>query len=143
MLCISLSLYLIRDGLLEYITRRTVALHWSQVDCGGFLFCRLSSKVCNRRSLGRDQHLGSCPTYSIAIQGMNETMSDSQFDQYANNYETALQQGLSVSGESSDYFATGRVKWLRNSLEDIQGRSFASETVMDFGCGTGNSVEFL
>ena len=70
-------------------------------------------------------------------------MSDSQFDQYANNYEAALQQGLSVSGESSDYFATGRVKWLRKRLEQFEGRSVELETVMDFGCGTGNSVAFL
>ena len=70
-------------------------------------------------------------------------MSDSQFDQYANNYEAALQQGLSVSGESSDYFAIGRVKWLRKRLEEILGQLVAWETVMDFGCGTGNSVAFL
>ena len=70
-------------------------------------------------------------------------MADSQFDQYANNYEMSLQQGLNVSGESSDYFATGRVKWLRKRLEDFHGCTFAAESVMDFGCGTGNSVEFL
>ena len=29
--CVSLSLYLIRDGLLEYITQRTVSLHWSRL----------------------------------------------------------------------------------------------------------------
>ena len=70
-------------------------------------------------------------------------MSQFQFDEYANNYETALQQGLSVSGESSDYFAMGRVKWLRKRLETIHGRQLAIQSAMDFGCGTGNSVAFI
>ncbi len=70
-------------------------------------------------------------------------MSQSPFDTYAGNYETALQQGLSVSGESSDYFAMGRVKWLRKRLERLSGRSLDIECAMDFGCGIGNSVSFL
>ncbi len=70
-------------------------------------------------------------------------MADSNFDQYASDYEIALQQGLSVSGESSDYFAAGRVRWLRKRLDAIRGNSLALECAMDFGCGTGNSVEFL
>lgn len=78
--------------------------------------------------------------YAIQV---NEPMTNSGFDQYANDYETALQQGLSVSGESSDYFAVGRVRWLRKRLEAIRGNAPQLETAMDFGCGTGNSVEFL
>lgn len=83
------------------------------------------------------------PNVLDCVLRVNESMSNSQFDQFANNYENALQQGLSVSGESSDYFATGRVKWLRKRLEEFQGRSVTTEFVMDFGCGTGNSVKFL
>jgi SAM-dependent methyltransferase len=70
-------------------------------------------------------------------------MSQSPFDNYAGSYESALQQGLSVSGESSDYFAMGRVKWLRKRLERLIGGSLDIESAMDFGCGTGNSVAFL
>ena len=32
------------------------------------------------------------------------------FDSYAEDYETHLQQGLRLSGESSDYFATTRIR---------------------------------
>ncbi len=74
---------------------------------------------------------------------VTELMADSDFDQYASNYEMALQQGLRVSGESSDYFALGRVRWLRKRLDAIRGNSLSFESAMDFGCGTGNSVEFL
>ncbi len=67
----------------------------------------------------------------------------SEFDRYADDYETALQQGLSVSGESSDYFAVGRMRWLRRRLEGLCKGAVQLESAMDFGCGTGNSVKFL
>jgi glycosyltransferase involved in cell wall biosynthesis len=36
-LCTCVSLYIIRDGLLEYITKRTVALHWSRLIVAAYL----------------------------------------------------------------------------------------------------------
>lgn len=36
-LCTLVSLYLIRDGLFEYLTKRTVALHWSRLIVAAFL----------------------------------------------------------------------------------------------------------
>lgn len=62
------------------------------------------------------------------------------FDEYATDYDSALAQGISVSGESKDYFAQGRVEWLASRLNEI-GRRPAS--VLDFGCGTGTNVPFL
>lgn len=70
-------------------------------------------------------------------------MDNAQFDQYASNYESALQQGLSVSGESSSYFATHRVRWLKRRLESLAPSQHHFSQVLDFGCGTGNSVEHL
>lgn len=70
-------------------------------------------------------------------------MDDTQFDQYASNYESALQQGLSVSGESSDYFAIQRVRWLKRRLASHEALRHGFSQVLDFGCGTGNSVEYL
>ena len=62
------------------------------------------------------------------------------FDEYADNYNDALQRGLAVSGESSDYFARGRVEFLANQLR----RSVVDpRRVMDFGCGTGTAIPFL
>lgn len=70
-------------------------------------------------------------------------MDDAQFDQYASNYESALQQGLSVSGESSDYFAIHRVRWLKQRLASLKIPNTRFSQVLDFGCGTGNSVQYL
>jgi SAM-dependent methyltransferase len=70
---------------------------------------------------------------------MSET-PPGEFDQYAARYEEALAQGLSVSGESKDFFAQGRVVWLTECLRNF-GISVGS--VLDFGCGTGSSVPFF
>lgn len=63
-----------------------------------------------------------------------------EFDSYAQNYDAALQQGLSVSGESKEYFAEGRISFLRKCLEKLQ---FQPRQVLDYGCGTGTSVPLL
>lgn len=63
-----------------------------------------------------------------------------EFDQYAEDYDHALQKGLSVSGESKDYFAEGRVKWLAECLAKDR---FAPRRILDFGCGTGSSAPYL
>lgn len=59
------------------------------------------------------------------------------FDEYAGDYDRALAEGLSVSGESKEYFAKGRVEWLKGLLGATPAR------VMDYGCGTGSSTEYL
>jgi SAM-dependent methyltransferase len=69
-------------------------------------------------------------------------MSQSNFDQYANNYEAALQQGLRASGESAAYFASGRTGWTADCLKRL-GCCSPMESILDFGCGTGNSIEYL
>jgi len=65
---------------------------------------------------------------------------DSEFDTYAGNYDEALAKGISVSGESKDYFAEGRVDWLAKRLRPL---GVKPATVLDFGCGTGASAPFL
>ena len=42
------------------------------------------------------------------------------FDMSTMDYEAALARGLTVSGEDKDYFAQGRIAWLRACLEHIQ-----------------------
>ncbi|WP_395747339.1 class I SAM-dependent methyltransferase [Prosthecobacter sp.] len=71
---------------------------------------------------------------------MNKNAAAPEFDQYASNYEEYLQHGLSLTGEGWDYFAAGRVSWLRSQL-DRRGLSPAS--CLDFGCGTGASCGYL
>lgn len=62
------------------------------------------------------------------------------FDQYAKNYELALSNALAPSGESREYFAEGRVEWLRRSLGELRTKP---NTVLDFGCGDGSTTPLL
>jgi SAM-dependent methyltransferase len=64
----------------------------------------------------------------------------SQFDAYAAAYDAALNRGLSLSGESKEYFATERVKWVARCLADLGARP---ARVLDFGCGTGGTCPEL
>ncbi len=68
------------------------------------------------------------------------TYSNAEFDQYASDYDAALAQGLSVSGEDKLYFAQRRVEWLAGCLQSLGVRP---KRVMDFGCGTGAATPFL
>jgi SAM-dependent methyltransferase len=60
----------------------------------------------------------------------------SEFDDYAGSYDSALNQGLSLSGESKEYFARERVRWLAARLSDLGVRPVR---VLDYGCGTGGT----
>lgn len=63
-----------------------------------------------------------------------------EFDQYADDYDAALQKGLSVSGESKDYFAEGRAVWLAQCLTRL---NVPAGDILDFGCGTGSATPYL
>jgi SAM-dependent methyltransferase len=64
----------------------------------------------------------------------------SEFDAYARTYDAALNQGLSLSGESKDHFIRERVRWLAARLCE---RGVQPSSVLDFGCGTGSSAPEL
>src|ERR1041385_1901359 len=63
-----------------------------------------------------------------------------EFDEYATDYDVALERGISVSGEQRDYFARGRIQWLANSPREIGEQPLSP---MGFGCGTGAACRFL
>jgi trans-aconitate methyltransferase len=67
-------------------------------------------------------------------------MGDSDFDDYASNYEEVLDRALAATGERAAYFARGRVLWLRRRLEQM---GFEPQTIMDFGCGTATATPYL
>ena len=73
---------------------------------------------------------------------MNESSPSSAgtFDAIAANYDAELQRGLSVSGESKEYFAEGRVKWLSRQLARLR---HTPSRILDFGCGTGSATPYL
>jgi len=60
------------------------------------------------------------------------------FDDFAAEYDEALHHGVSISGENKDYFARGRVEWVRRCLPDVR-----PERILDYGCGTGGSARLL
>src|SRR5256885_1533983 len=62
------------------------------------------------------------------------------FDDYAENYDGALNQGLSATGEGKDYFATARIEWVARCLADLSERP---RRIMDYGCGDGSSSGHL
>ncbi len=62
------------------------------------------------------------------------------FDQYAGNYELALSSALAPSGEGREYFAEGRVEWLKRCLAQIGQHP---RNVLDFGCGDGSTTPIL
>jgi SAM-dependent methyltransferase len=67
-------------------------------------------------------------------------MQEGAFDSYAQDYDAALNQGLSLSGENKLFFARGRVALLADCLERL---GFRPETVLDYGCGTGTSTPYF
>src|SRR5579872_4339500 len=69
---------------------------------------------------------------------MTSTMRQkAEFDRYAEDYDAALAQGLAVSGEDKDFFARGRIAFLRKHLDR---RGLAPRAVLDYGCGTGSAT---
>lgn len=69
---------------------------------------------------------------------MDKQPESAQFDEFAEDYEIALERGIAVSGERKDYFAEKRVVWLKGILG-----ATPTAKVLDFGCGTGSATPFL
>jgi len=61
-----------------------------------------------------------------------------QFDQFAGNYKQLLDRTIALSGETSEYFAEYKARYLAHVLpHDFSGK------VLDFGCGVGLLSGFL
>ncbi len=68
------------------------------------------------------------------------TNTTAEFDAFAADYDLALERGLNLTGQSKDYFAEARLRWLRSRLPEFDADSSA---ILDFGCGTGSSVPWF
>jgi SAM-dependent methyltransferase len=62
------------------------------------------------------------------------------FDEYAQTYDAALAEGLSISGEDRHFFARRRIEILKKRLLAFNRRP---AWIMDFGCGDGSSTPYL
>jgi SAM-dependent methyltransferase len=69
-------------------------------------------------------------------------MNDAEdlFDQYAAAYEQALSNAIAPSGESREYFAEGRVTWLKRCMDELKQ---PTDSLLDFGCGDGATTPLL
>lgn len=67
-------------------------------------------------------------------------MKESEFDDYADRYDATVQQAISASGESVQFFAALKARLMADTLARA-GRQPAR--VVDFGCGIGNSTREL
>ena len=70
----------------------------------------------------------------------SKSIAPSEFDQYAGDYDHMLEQGLAVSGEGKEYFAQGRIDWLKDCMGQLR---IVPRRIMDYGCGTGMAAPLL
>ena len=69
-------------------------------------------------------------------------MASPEFDQFAGNYDAALDRGISLSGENKNFFIERRVEWTKRCLGEKQESRIKNQEglrVMDYGCGTGSA----
>jgi SAM-dependent methyltransferase len=62
-----------------------------------------------------------------------------EFDEFALKYERILARSCALSGESPDFYAAERIRWLKRRL----CKMLPIHTVLDFGCGTGGSIKYF
>jgi SAM-dependent methyltransferase len=70
----------------------------------------------------------------------DSTKPIAEFDSFADDYDASLQRGISISGESKDYFATKRVEWTSRCLAR---EGYEPSSIVDYGCGTGTGTGHL
>jgi SAM-dependent methyltransferase len=63
-----------------------------------------------------------------------------EFDQFADSYDDDLSQALSVSGESKEFFARGRIAWLARRLKPF---CQPARSLVDYGCGVGDTTALV
>lgn len=63
---------------------------------------------------------------------MRANSNEPQFDRFAADYERTLARAVAISGESAEYFADYKARYVRRILGDqFRGR------LLDYGCGVG------
>jgi len=67
-------------------------------------------------------------------------MSAAEFDEFAESYDADLNQALSATGETKEFFARQRIEWLARCLRTFRG---PKQSILDYGCGIGDSSVVL
>jgi SAM-dependent methyltransferase len=63
-----------------------------------------------------------------------------EFDNVASRYDELMARALSISGETKEFYARERIRWLGRRLTVYQHKV---TDVLDFGCGLGTSTPFF
>jgi SAM-dependent methyltransferase len=58
----------------------------------------------------------------------------SEFDHYATDYGGNLSRWVALTGESIEFYAHSRIKWVAEQLDQ---RGVKPRSILDFGCGVG------
>ena len=67
-------------------------------------------------------------------------MNKNEFDEYIKNYRLNLNKTLSLSGETSDFFAQYKAQKLRSWFPALVERK---ATILDYGCGDGTMANYV
>lgn len=63
-----------------------------------------------------------------------------EFDNYAASYKQELSPWMAISGESIEYYAYSRIKWV---AEQFKKQEHKPRRILDFGCGVGIATPFF
>ena len=69
---------------------------------------------------------------------VDRSKTEPMFDR-SDEYAAMLHRGVGLSGETKDYFLRGRVQDLLSHLP----KHFTPRRILDFGCGVGDTAQFL
>lgn len=73
----------------------------------------------------------------------SSSSSKTEFDNFADDYDTLLQKSISASGYEAAYFDEHKIKTLFNDYTNDKATSKNNITIMNFGCGTGKSEKYI
>jgi Methylase involved in ubiquinone/menaquinone biosynthesis len=63
-----------------------------------------------------------------------------EFDQHADTYNAGLSPYVKITGESIEFFAQSRIKWVAKQLKT---RGDMPQKILDYGCGIGVATPFF
>jgi SAM-dependent methyltransferase len=67
-------------------------------------------------------------------------MAKEEFDHLADNYEQNISPWMRITGESIEFYAQSRIKWV---AKELKKRDCMPHGILDFGCGVGLATPFL
>jgi SAM-dependent methyltransferase len=71
---------------------------------------------------------------------LDKNFLEKEFDLLADEYANEHQKNIRITGEKPDYFSEYKIR----DLEDYtKSQCFLPRTILDFGCGIGNSIPFF